>query len=289
MRLIREHYLQLLRPYYETDLIKVITGVRRAGKSILLECIRDELIQRGVHTDHIIFMNLEDLDYEYIQTASDLHVDIKARINDSGKYYIFLDEIQHIEHFEKALASFRASLNVSIFVTGSNSTLLSGDLSTLLTGRAVEFEVLPFSFSETKEYFEGNGFSFTEEFIFEYLKWGGFSPFVLNFLAMKNPPDDISQICMTALLLRILLKKAGALTKKPFEIFRCTFLRMQGKNSQLRILQIYYNAKKQPENHVSYCLQLLGQNGKVLSVARCKTLQPSGKKCITGSRKILCN
>ena len=147
MRLIREHYLQLLRPYYETDLIKVITGVRRAGKSILLECIRDELIQRGVHTDHIIFMNLEDLDYEYIQTASDLHVDIKARINDSGKYYIFLDEIQHIEHFEKALASFRASLNVSIFVTGSNSTLLSGDLSTLLTGRAVEFEVLPFSFS----------------------------------------------------------------------------------------------------------------------------------------------
>ena len=71
MRLIREHYLQLLRPYYETDLIKVITGVRRAGKSILLECIRDELIQRGVHTDHIIFMNLEDLDYEYIQTASD--------------------------------------------------------------------------------------------------------------------------------------------------------------------------------------------------------------------------
>ena len=150
MRLIREHYLQLLRPYYETDLIKVITGVRRAGKSILLECIRDELIQRGVHTDHIIFMNLEDLDYEYIQTASDLHVDIKARINDSGKYYIFLDEIQHIEHFEKALASFRASLNVSIFVTGSNSTLLSGELSTLLTGRAVEFEVLPFSFSETK-------------------------------------------------------------------------------------------------------------------------------------------
>ena len=96
MRLIREHYLQLLRPYYETDLIKVITGVRRAGKSILLECIRDELIQRGVHTDQIIFMNLEDLDYEYIQTASDLHVDIKARINDSGKYYNFLDEIQHI-------------------------------------------------------------------------------------------------------------------------------------------------------------------------------------------------
>ena len=85
-------------------------------------------------------MNLEDLDYEYIQTASDLHVDIKARINDSGKYYIFLDEIQHIEHFEKALASFRASLNVSIFVTGSNSTLLSGDLSTfclLYTSRCV--------------------------------------------------------------------------------------------------------------------------------------------------------
>ena len=149
MRLKRETYLQQIRPYYEVDLIKVITGVRRSGKSILLETIRDELLENGVREDHVIYLNLEDMDYDYIQTATDLNEDIKGRIRDKEKYYIFLDEIQHIQEFERALASFRASLNVSLFVSGSNSTLLSGELATLLTGRTVEFEILPFSFCVT--------------------------------------------------------------------------------------------------------------------------------------------
>ena len=94
------------------------------------------------------------MDFEYIVTASDLNQEIKNRIVDQGKYYIFLDEIQHVQNFEKALASFRATLNVSLFVTGSNSTLLSGELATLLIGRTVEFEIMPFSFLEMKEYLD---------------------------------------------------------------------------------------------------------------------------------------
>ena len=125
VKLKRELYLSQIRPYYESDIIKVITGVRRSGKSVLLESIRDELILNGIKGDHIIYLNLEDLDFESIKTASDLNKEIKDRIIDSDKYYIFLDEIQHIEEFERALASFRAALNVSLFVTGSNSTLLS--------------------------------------------------------------------------------------------------------------------------------------------------------------------
>lgn len=156
MRLKREMYLTQIRPYYETDLIKVITGVRRAGKSILLDTIREEFLEKGVSGDHLIYLNLEDMDFEYIVTASDLNQEIKNRIVDQGKYYIFLDEIQHVQNFEKALASFRATLNVSLFVTGSNSTLLSGKLATLLTGRTVEFEIMPFSFLEMKEYLELN-------------------------------------------------------------------------------------------------------------------------------------
>lgn len=156
MRLKREMYLTQIRPCYETDLIKVITGVRRAGKSILLDTIREEFLEKGVSGDHLIYLNLEDMDFEYIVTASDLNQEIKNRIVDQGKYYIFLDEIQHVQNFEKALASFRATLNVSLFVTGSNSTLLSGKLATLLTGRTVEFEIMPFSFLEMKEYLELN-------------------------------------------------------------------------------------------------------------------------------------
>ncbi|MCI8959816.1 MAG: ATP-binding protein [Lachnospiraceae bacterium] len=156
MGLKREMYLTQIRPYYETDLIKVITGVRRAGKSILLDTIREEFLEKGVGGDHLIYLNLEDMDFEYIVTASDLNQEIKNRIVDQGKYYIFLDEIQHVQNFEKALASFRATLNVSLFVTGSNSTLLSGELATLLIGRTVEFEIMPFSFLEMKEYLELN-------------------------------------------------------------------------------------------------------------------------------------
>ena len=174
MRLKRETYLEQIRPYYDSDIIKVITGVRRSGKSILLDTIKDELSDRGIAGDHIIYLNLEDLDYDYIENASDLNREIKSRISQDGKYYIFLDEIQHVMGFEKALASFRATLDVSLFVTGSNSMLLSGELATLLTGRTVEFEILPFSFYEMKQYYERNGMEWDEQLFFDYLKWGGF-------------------------------------------------------------------------------------------------------------------
>lgn len=174
MKLKRETYLEQIRPYYESDIIKVITGVRRAGKSILLDTIKEELKEKGVDEEHIIYINFEDLDFDYIVDASDLNKEIKSRIKDDIKYYIFLDEIQHIDQFEKALASFRATLNVSLFVTGSNSALLSGELATLLTGRTVEFEILPFSFYEMKLYYELNGKEFNDDLFMDYLKWGGF-------------------------------------------------------------------------------------------------------------------
>ena len=174
MRLVRETYLEQIRPYYDSDIIKVITGVRRAGKSMLLDTIKDELLENGITEDKIIYFNLEDMDFDYIVNASDLNKEIKSRISNDGKYYVFLDEVQHVENFEKALASFRATLNVSLFVTGSNSTLLSGELSTLLTGRTVEFEILPFSFYEMKQYYELNKMEWSEELFTNYLKWGGF-------------------------------------------------------------------------------------------------------------------
>ena len=174
MRLVRETYLEQIRPYYDSDIIKVITGVRRAGKSMLLDMIKDELLENGITEDRIIYLNLEDMDFDYIVNASDLNKEIKSRISNDGKYYVFLDEVQHVENFEKALASFRATLNVSLFVTGSNSTLLSGELSTLLTGRTVEFEILPFSFYEMKQYYELNKMEWSEELFTNYLKWGGF-------------------------------------------------------------------------------------------------------------------
>lgn len=133
-------------------LIKVLTGVRRCGKSILLEQIKEEFIENGFDRAHIITINFEDLQFEKIRTAEKLNSYVNEQIKDHDKYLIFLDEIQHVRSFEKVLASFRATLNCSIFITGSNSKLLSGKMATLLVGRCVEFRIMPFSFAESYEY-----------------------------------------------------------------------------------------------------------------------------------------
>jgi hypothetical protein len=247
MKLKRETYLSQIRPYYEADLIKVITGVRRAGKSILLETIKDELIEKGVRGDHVIYMNFEDMDYEYIQTASDLNKEVKGRIKDELKYYIFLDEIQHIENFEKALASFRASLNVSVFVTGSNSTLLSGELATLLTGRTVEFEILPFSFFEMREYYNINNMNFSDDLIFEYLKWGGF-PLRFDFTDDESVTRYISNL-YESIISRDIVKKSSRIDKKIFKDISLYILANAGKEFSADNVAEYY--RKHSEKEIS--------------------------------------
>lgn len=238
MRLKREMYLAQIRPYYETDLIKVITGVRRAGKSILLNTIRDEFLERGIKGDHLIYLNLEDMDFEYLVTASDLHKEIKNRIVDQDKYYIFLDEIQHIREFEKALASFRATLNVSLFVTGSNSTLLSGELATLLTGRTVEFEVMPFSFLEMKEYLELNNQEFQEDRIYDYLKWGGF-PLRFDFRDDTSIYRYLSKL-YESIVNRDIVKRGRGVDRKTFLDLSGYILANAGKEFSVDSVIDYY-------------------------------------------------
>ncbi len=241
MRLIREKYLKIIRPYYDVDLIKVITGVRRAGKSVILECIRDELSASGVAPDHIVFINLEDLDYEGIRTASDLNREIKARIADDGRYYLFIDEIQHVEGFEKALASFRATLNASIFVTGSNSHLLSGELATLLTGRTVEFEILPFSFSEMKEYYELRNLQFQDEQVYDYLKWGGF-PLRFDFSEEAEIQRYLTNL-YTGILNRDILTKKSRIDRRVFMDIAMYVLSNAGKEFSAESIMDYYEKK----------------------------------------------
>lgn len=170
----RELYLEKIRPYYDIDLIKVITGIRRSGKSKLLQLIMNELSERGVSPSRILYINFEDLEYDYINDPRTLNSIIKSRIVDNEKYYILLDEVQKVDQFEKVLASFKATLNCSVFVTGSNSKLLSGELSTLLTGRTVEFSILPFTYKEAIDYMTLNDKPLSSDFFFNYLKWGGF-------------------------------------------------------------------------------------------------------------------
>ena len=149
--IIREKYLSKIRPFYDQDLIKVITGIRRCGKSVVLMQIIEELKNSGIPEEQIIYVNFEYEDYSFIEDDKDLHNYIKEKLINTEKYYLFFDEIQNVQNWEKAINSFKASKNVSIFITGSNSDLLSGELATHIAGRYVSFKIYPFTFKEVCE------------------------------------------------------------------------------------------------------------------------------------------
>lgn len=171
--IVREQYLARIRPFYESDLIKVIIGIRRSGKSVLLKQIETELIERGVNSNHIIYLNFEDLENAFIENELDLHQYIKGKLIDNEKYYLMFDEIQNVNNFEKAINSFRATLNCSVFLTGSNGKLLSGELATHLSGRYVSFKIMPFSFEEYCRVKKINRDAVRDEDFLEYLNYGG--------------------------------------------------------------------------------------------------------------------
>lgn len=147
--IVRETYLNKLRKYRDKKLIKVITGIRRCGKSTLMQLFQKHLTESGVETDQIIAINFEDFEYYDLLETKTLYAYLKEKISDSKKkYYVFLDEIQQVNNFERIMDSLYIKDNVDLYVTGSNAKLLSGELSTLLSGRYVEIMMLPLSFKE---------------------------------------------------------------------------------------------------------------------------------------------
>ena len=144
----REQYLAFLRRHKDQDVIKVVSGVRRCGKSTLFELFKQELLASGVKANQIISINFEDLEYEPLQEYHALHEYIVKRLIPDIPMYVFLDEVQHVVQFEKVVGSLFIKPNVDIYITGSNAYFMSSDIATLLTGRYVQVEMLPLSFKE---------------------------------------------------------------------------------------------------------------------------------------------
>lgn len=145
----REFYMARIRPFIDGDLIKVLTGIRRSGKSVMLELIKDELRVRGVTEEQLVAFNFEDMRNAQLCTAEALHDELVRRAASiKGKIYFFFDEIQEVERWERCVNSLRVEMDCDIYITGSNAKLLSGELATYLAGRYVEFIIYPFSFSE---------------------------------------------------------------------------------------------------------------------------------------------
>ncbi|HIR77269.1 MAG TPA: ATP-binding protein [Candidatus Choladousia intestinipullorum] len=184
----REIYMSRIRPFINTELIKVMTGIRRCGKSVMLELIKQELEESGVNPAQFISINFEDMSYSHLQTAQSLHNEIKKRASEiQGKVYLFFDEIQEVKDWEKCVNSLRVSLDCDIYITGSNARLLSGELATYLGGRYVEFVIYPFSFAEFMELYRSIAPDESMQRCFQKYLLSGGMPYLANIRYADEP------------------------------------------------------------------------------------------------------
>lgn len=203
----RELYMKRIRPFIGSNLIKVMTGIRRCGKSVMLELIKQELIESGVNPIQFISINFEDLNYSHLQTAKSLHDEITNRAKDiDGKVYLFFDEIQEVKDWEKCINSFCVSLDCDIYITGSNAKLLSGELATYLGGRYVEFVIYPFSFGEFIELYRPiNPDASIQQCFQKYLITGGM-PYLANIRYADEPSKQYLHDLFNSVQLKDIVK-----------------------------------------------------------------------------------
>ena len=251
----REMYLSRIRGFYDSDLIKILVGIRRCGKSVILKQIMNELKEQGIDKEHIIYVNFEIIEFEDLQDYKKLNKYIKDKIIDEKKYYVFLDEIQKVDKFEEVVNSLRASIdNISIFITGSNSKLLSNELSTVLSGRYVLFNIYPLNYKEFIELTGKEGKS--DETFWDFVKWGGL-PNRIQFTDEINIKDYLHSVfdsiilrdvvdrlgLKDTVLFNLLLQYIVDITGREFSAENVIkFLKNEGKSVSTETIYIYLDA-----------------------------------------------
>ncbi|NLC43452.1 MAG: ATP-binding protein [Clostridiales bacterium] len=204
----RELYMKRIRPFIGSDLIKVLTGLRRSGKSVMLELVQEELIDSGISETQFISINFESMSNAHLCNAQALHAEILKRVSTiKEKAYLFFDEIQEVDQWEKCINSFRVDLDCDIYITGSNAKLLSGELATYLAGRYVEFIIYPFSYGEFIQLFRSSfpDASLSDTFS-EYLTVGGM-PYLSNLKYASEPSRQYLQDIYNSVVLKDVVKR----------------------------------------------------------------------------------
>jgi len=201
----RKEYLEKLKKWKDKDLIKVITGIRRCGKSTLFDIYIDYLKSIGIEDNHIISVNLENPDNEF-DTYKELYKYVKEQIKDKKQYYVFLDEVQKVSDFQKAVDGLYIMKNVDVYITGSNAYLLSGELATLLTGRYIEIKMYPLSFKEYLNYYKKDA---DEKMYLNYINRSSF-PYALKLEEESEIDDYLDALYNTIIVKDIGLRKKMA-------------------------------------------------------------------------------
>lgn len=220
----RPEYLTQLIQHKDVDLVKIVTGIRRCGKSSLLDLFHRYLSQSGVKDTHIIHINLESLRYRALTDYLSLYDYISQRIPEIGKTYLIFDELQAVEHWEKAIESFRLDFDVDIYITGSNAYLLSAEFSTLLSGRYVEIRMLPLSFKEFLTFYEFENNATIEENFQKYLQFGGM-PILREYQFNETRSNQALEGIYSTVVLRDILQRnpqADQTTLQKLVLFLCS-------------------------------------------------------------------
>ena len=220
----RPEYMNQLIEHKDVDLIKIVTGIRRCGKSSLLDLFQQYLIDNGVDETHIIHMNLESLQYRNLTDAFSFYDYVSERISKNGKTYLIFDELQVVNHWEKAIESFRLDFDVDIYITGSNAYLLSTEFSTLLSGRYVEIRMLPLSFKEFLTFYEFESSISIEEKFQKYLQFGGM-PILREYKLNEARSNQALEGIYSTVILRDILQRndqASQNTLQKIMLFLCS-------------------------------------------------------------------
>ena len=280
----RKIYMDRIISFIGTPFVKILTGVRRCGKSTVMEMIKEELRRRGICERQIISYRFDSLEYEEINTAGSLYREIKSRITPEQKYYIFLDEIQEVPEWEKAVNSLAADFDADIYVTGSNSRMMSSEISTYLTGRYVSFRIYPLSFAEYLEFREHMG---KKEDIYRefsrYLRMGGFPALQLQDYSLESAYAVVQDIYHSTIYTDIVKRNQIRKVDQLERVVKYTFGNIGQTFSALTLSKYLksQNRKMDPETVYSYLNKLEG----AYILHRCSRYDIKGKEILKTQEK----
>lgn len=280
----RKQYMEKIIPFIDTPFVKILTGVRRCGKSTILDMVREELRKRGIEKDQILSYKFDSLRYEEIDTASKLYREIAKHLNTEKRIYLFLDEVQEVEDWEKAVNSFITDFNVDIYVTGSNSRMMSSEISTYLTGRYVTFKIFPLSFQEyldfRKEYTKAE--DPYKEFK-RYLRIGGFPALQLKEYTYEEAYTVVKDIYNSTIFTDIVKRNQIRKVDQLERVVKYTFSNV-GQTFSAATLSKYLksqNRQMDPETVYSYLSKL----EKAYILHRCSRYDIKGKEILKTQEK----
>lgn len=280
----RKLYMEKILPFIDTPFVKILTGVRRCGKSTILNMLKEKLRENKIPEEQIISYNFDSLEYEDIDTASKLYREVKSRLAKGKKTYIFLDEVQEIDNWEKAVNSFMVEFDADIYVTGSNSRMMSGEISTYLTGRYVSFRIYPLSFEEyldfRKEYAQPADL-YTE--FKRYIRMGGFPALQQKEYTHEEAYTVVKDIYNSTIFTDIVKRNQIRKVDQLERVVKYTFDNVGQTFSALTLSKYLKSQNRQmdPETVYSYLNKL--ENAYILH--RCSRYDIKGKEILKTQEK----